>query len=906
MAAKRNLGGAGVHGRNPTKHVERLGGALAFLILVSNFIFLSMKRFLFIAALAGISLNSAFAETPAARSIKPLGTDGKPPNLDFESNTLDGWKVEGDAWQGQPVKGDTVVLRKRGQSNHTGEFWIGGYEKTGDKGTGRLTSPGFEVTQPWASFLIGGGKDPNLTRAEVVEEATGKVIHSASGLDLENMRGEVVDLQSYVGKRIFVRLVDDGTSGWGHVNFDDFAFHDKKPVIAVVTVATESDSNDRAARQKESPVLKHLVANPAKPTAIANPEAQRVVAGMMLTPGFQAELIVAEPEVRQPIAFAIDERGRLWVAEAFSYPNRQPEGKGKDRITIFEDVDSDGTFKKRTVFMEGLNLVSGLEVGFGGVWVGAAPQLLFIPKDQNDKPGEPQVLLDGWGYQDTHETLNSFCWGPDGWLYGNQGVFTKSLVGKPGTADAQRVPLHSGVWRYHPVRHEFELFAHGGSNQWGLDFNEAGHLLMTHCRSFWGGGGTTHVIRNGHFWNQANGNYAPFISNSGPDFAPDLKNYLPASARYDSGEGGAGAPGTTAIYGGHSHVGTMIYLGDNWPDEYRNHLFTHNLHGHQMNHQTNVRQGSGYDTLHAGFDLMFAPDPTYIAVDLQTGPDGAVYAIDWSDTQHCHNPAAEKWDRSNGRIYRISWAKTYHPVKVNLGAMSDVELAQLQTHRNDWYSRMARQLLQERATKGKIDAPAMASLTQLITSNHYAHGLRAMWTLQVIGALDEAMLANALKNSDDRVRAWAIQLGTEHAPLIAGETLAQLATRDPSPTVRLALASALPVLPPDICWNVGTALAMHAEDAADRFLPKMIWFGLANVISRDFARGLEIANKTPLPSLADSIRWWAATHPLGRDLLVAHIANDDPHLATRELRILAFGLKNEASAAAPKALSSDN
>ena len=190
--------------------------------------------------------------------------------------------------------------------------------------------------------------------------------------------------------------------------------------------------------------------NPAKPTAVANAEAQQVVAGMMLTHGFQAELIAAEPEVKQPIAFAIDERGRLWVAEAYSYPQKQPEGQGKDRILIFEDVDGDGTFKKRTVFIEGLNLVSGLEVGFGGVWVGAAPQLLFIPKDKTTRPGKPQVLLDGLGYQDTHETLNSFCWGPDGWLYGNQGVFTQSHIGKPGTPDDKRIRCNSGVWRYHP------------------------------------------------------------------------------------------------------------------------------------------------------------------------------------------------------------------------------------------------------------------------------------------------------------------------------------------------------------------------------------------------------------------------------------------------------------------------
>lgn len=89
--------------------------------------------------------------------------------------------------------------------------------------------------------------------------------------------------------------------------------------------------------------------------------------------------------------------------------------------------------------------------------------------------------------------------------------------------------------------------------------------------------------------------------------APWMKNYLLASARYDHGEGGAGKPGTDAVYGGHSHVGTMIYLGDNWPTSYRNHLFTHNLHGHQINHQINVRDQGGFNPQHAGQDMRCSP-----------------------------------------------------------------------------------------------------------------------------------------------------------------------------------------------------------------------------------------------------------------------------------------------------------
>ena len=435
---------------------------------------------------------------------------------------------------------------------------------------------------------------------------------------------------------------------------------------------------------------------------------------------------------------------------------------------------------------------------------------------------------------------------------------------------------------------------------------------MTHCRSFWGKGGTTHAIRNGHFWNQANSKYAPFISATAPDFAPDLQNYLPASARYDSGEGGAGKPGTTAIYGGHSHVGTLIYNGDNWPAIYRDHLFTHNLHGHQINQQHMVRTGSGYETFHAGYDLLYSPAPDYIPVDLQTGPDGAVYLIDWTDTQHCHNPEDEKWDRSNGRIYRISWKETYKPVKVDLGSMRDDQLINLQTHANDWQARMARRLIQERVVPSDVIATGVAMISN--RDNKPDLTLKLMWLLHAAKALDQQLLTSLIGNEHDIVRSWAIQLATEESgkPRITSATLLDLAQTDPSPTVRLALASALPNLDTQTVWEVASALAMHGEDKDDRFLPKMIWFGLADAFARRWAAVgtgeppaapplalmpflIDLAAKTPLPSLADSIRWFAATSLAGREALIPTIQTE------RDLKILAFGMKDEATAPMPKA-----
>ncbi|MEM0968564.1 MAG: PVC-type heme-binding CxxCH protein, partial [Verrucomicrobiota bacterium] len=193
--------------------------------------------------------------------------------------------------------------------------------------------------------------------------------------------------------------------------------------------------------------------------------AEEAIARMDVPEGFSIDLIAAEPEVTQPIAMTFDARGRIWVIEGHTYPERATGdyAAGKDRVVIFEDTTGDGAFDRKKTFLEGVNLASGIEVGFGGVYIGAAPYLLFYP-DQNgdDVPdGEPEILLDGWGYQDTHETLNAFTWGPDGWLYGCQGVFTHSHVGRPGAPDGERKPINGGVWRFHPVSKEIQVFAHG-------------------------------------------------------------------------------------------------------------------------------------------------------------------------------------------------------------------------------------------------------------------------------------------------------------------------------------------------------------------------------------------------------------------------------------------------------------
>ncbi len=570
---------------------------------------------------------------------------------------------------------------------------------------------------------------------------------------------------------------------------------------------------------------------------------------MLMPPGFNATLFAGEPDVKQPIAFAIDDRGRIWVAEAYTYPVRAAEGQGKDRILVFEDTNGDGKFDKRTVFMEGLNLVSGLEVGFGGVWVGAAPYFMFIPvKDGETKPaGPPQILLDGWAYEDTHETLNTFTWGPDGWLYGCHGVFTHSKVGRPGTPDSQRTPLNAGIWRYHPVKRTFEVFAEGSSNPWGIDFDEHGQCIIEACVI----PHLYHMIQGGRFERQAGQHFNPYVYDDIKTIADHL--HYRGNQWNDNDRRGSDDLG-----GGHAHAGGMVYLGDNWPAQYRGKFFMNNIHGSRLNMDVLEPKGSGF-VGHHGADFVYFNDSWSQIVNLEYGPDGSVFLIDWYDKNQCHDRKPEVHDRSNGRIFKISYGKPAAPLG-DLSKMSDAKLVQLQLHKNEWYVRHARRILQERAQKNGANPKVKAALVKILKENpDPARQLRALWALGVTGGLTEEVALPQLKNPDAYVRAWTIQLLAENQnPTVnlSADQVAEykrLAASDPSPVVRLYLASALQRAPVDQRWDALTALCEHGEDAGDHNLPLMYWYAAEPCVAKDATRAVALLGHAKIPLLREYI-----------------------------------------------------
>ena len=470
--------------------------------------------------------------------------------------------------------------------------------------------------------------------------------------------------------------------------------------------------------------------------------------------------------------------------------------------------------------------VSGIEVGHGGVWVGAAPEFLFIPKDVNDKAGTPVVLLDGWGSHDTHETLNSFVWGPDGWLYGNHGVFTHSVVGKPGAPEEQRVKINAGVWRFHPTRHVFEVFAEGTSNPWGLDYDARGEFFNTACVI----PHLYHILPGARYQRQAGQHFNPYTYDDIKTIA-DHAHY--AGSRIHQPVVSKIPESTDSVGGGHAHSGLAIYNGDNFPAAYRGMLIFGNLHGHRLVSDQTEPEGNGY-VGHHGNDFLRSNDAHFIPVSQRIGPDGALYLSDWADKQVCHNNNMDIWDRTNGRIYRVSYGTPVSRAR-DLSVLADAELVEIAlADANEYFIRQARKVLAERGLSGvSISAESRTKLRDVLTgSADPIRRLRALWVLQSANLLDDGLLAGALKDADASVRAWTVRLIAQQWTT-AVPALAQLAATEPSPVVRRELASALSVLPLKERAAIARPLLALATDAKDHNIPLLLWYGIEPLVGAD-------------------------------------------------------------------------
>jgi putative membrane-bound dehydrogenase-like protein len=577
-----------------------------------------------------------------------------------------------------------------------------------------------------------------------------------------------------------------------------------------------------------------------------------------LPAGFHAQVFAAEPDVQNPIASAWDSRGRLWIGENYTYAEHSQQFALDlyDRVLVFEDIDGDGQSDRRTVFLDTVQRLTSIEVGHGGVWLMCPPQLLFVPDgDHDDRPDGPaQVVLDGFDVprENYHNFANGLRWGPDGWLYGRCGGSCPGRIGRPDTPDNRRHELAGGMWRYHPIRQSVEVLNAGTTNPWGHDWNELGEGFFVNTV-------------NGHLWHLIPGSHLvrPFLLDPNPhvyqwiDQHADHWHFDTGQTWQASRDGVANAFG-----GGHAHSGAMVYLGDNWPDEYRGRLMTLNFHGRRVNQEILASEASGYVGRH-GDDICLSEDAWFRGIDLSYGPDGAVYVLDWSDTGECHESTGVH--RTSGRVFRIYFGENPRKSFDDLRQSSDLELVSLQHVKNEWLARQARLLLAERsASLADRNATGKWLIDAFRSATDPALQVRLLLCQYAIGAVDDRWLDELTDHPTDAVRSWAIRLRTDTWPLdridgsrdlSTGEAarveraaneqldgLVRMAQHDPSPRVRLSLASTLQRLPIRQRTQLAMALVSHEQDRSDHNLPLMVWYGLMPLADLDANALVDVAS----------------------------------------------------------------
>jgi putative heme-binding domain-containing protein len=534
--------------------------------------------------------------------------------------------------------------------------------------------------------------------------------------------------------------------------------------------------------------------------------------------------VLAEPIVKQPIAMTFDERGRLWVVQYIQYPH--PAGlkilsrdnfwrvvydkvppppprhdRGKDRITIHEDTTGSGVYDKHTVFLDGLNIVTSIAHGRGGVWVLNPPYLLFYPtkKDGDAPAGDPVVHLQGFGIEDTHSCANSLRWGPDGWLYGTQGSTVSAHITRPGDASKPIQMIGQHVWRYHPEKKRFEIFAEGGGNAFGIEIDAAGRIYSGH------NGGDT---RGFHY--VQGGAYRKGFEKHGVLANPYSFGFFEAM-RHNKAQR-------------FSHT-FVLNEADGLPAQYRGKLFAvEPLQGRVMLSDIKADRSS-FETRDLG-PVVRSSDTWFRPVDIKPAPDGSIFVADFYEQNIAHLKHNDgEVDRETGRIYRLAAKDATFRKPVDLGKKSSAELVETLRSDNRWERQTALRLLADRKDRSVL--PALERMMSRETSRKQP-ALEALWAIHATGGFDAAVALEALGHSEPNVRAWAIRLLADEGRL--GDKvfarLLEIARTEPDVHVRSQWASSSRRLSAQEGLPIVRELLSHDEDTADIHVPLLLWWSI--------------------------------------------------------------------------------
>jgi putative heme-binding domain-containing protein len=630
----------------------------------------------------------------------------------------------------------------------------------------------------------------------------------------------------------------------------------------------------------------------------------------------QFQQVLSEPDIAQPVFLNFDERGRMWVVEYRQYPevaglkvvsrdkfyrsvfDKIPvapphHDRGADRISIHEDTDGDGSFDQHKIFVDGLNICTAVERGRGGVWVLNPPYLLFYPDaDQDDVPdADPQVLLSGFGLEDTHSVVNSLRWGPDGWLYAAQGSTVSGHVVRPGTDDQ---PLHSMgqlIWRYHPETHHYEIFAEGGGNAFGVELDDKGRIFSGH------NGGNT---RGFHYMQGAY--LQKGFSKHGPLSNPFAFGYFPPMQHPD------------VERFTHNFV---INQSTALPEKYRGKLFgVEPLQGRIVQAEI-VATGSTFQTVDIDRPVT-SRDEWFRPVDIKIGPGGAIYVCDWYDSQVSHLRNTDGTiDKSNGRIYRLA-GTGFHPGKsLDLRTLTIAQLIEQLKSVNRWERQIALRVIGDRSAEVSdamiADWKSQIQTLDMTDPPQAQFALELLWAVHLCRGIDDTDIESLLKVGDPFVRLWTVRLACDDRRIsnTTAARIAELAAKETNIEVRSQIACSAKRLPSDQALGIVKNLLVHDADLDDPRQPLLLWWAIEAHCATDpativrFWQELDQLQKRPLVSsfLAQRLMQRFAAAGTRRDMLIcAQLFNQAIDQTSAEYLLAGFkaGVKGRSIADLPE------
>ena len=611
-----------------------------------------------------------------------------------------------------------------------------------------------------------------------------------------------------------------------------------------------------AAEEKRIAQMRALfIAHPANPPLANVPEIPRRIGNRnaQLTPQPHPDFVIADglevtlwaenPLLHKPIQMNFDPQGRLWLVSSELYPQIEPGQAATDKIVVLEDTTGAGRADRATVFAEGLLIPTGIVPGDGGAYVAQSTELLHFQDTNGDgKADVRRILLSGFGTEDTHHNLHTLRWGPDGRLYLNQSVYTRTDAETPHGVVRLKA---GGTFRFDPRDERMEILYRGLVNGWGHDFDEFGNSFLTDGAGFqginWGIPGATY------------------------------RTLAPARRELQSI-----SPGTYPKF-----CGIELIRSTHFPADWQGDVITADFRAHRIVRFKVSEQGAGFVTKEMP-DVMRTTADSFRPIDVRLGPDGALYVADWSNPIIQHGEVDfrdPRRDKSHGRIWRVAVKGAKPLPRVDLTKLATRELLDRQLSPNAYEAEQAKRVLVERGApqvRPELEAWTARQTTELArlqalfleqalevapaSSRPPAGGTPAALTSSrpPSGSRQDAG-ATLLGARDPRVRAAAVRALSDTIPL---EQLAQLVA-DEHPRVRLAAVRAL-----GSCASAKAAeLALTAvERPMDPFLDYALWLtinelaepwiaavknGTWSFVGRE--KQLEFALKAIEPALASEV-----------------------------------------------------